>query len=146
MVESVPKQGEPGLEATPRKSRAKTAFDLLLSHRRSVRPEVRGQLMHLKTSERTRRRPNPTQTLPRSRVEGWLHDTQTGMLLGMPRSARCVQRFDDSLNSAIHITFRTFAASFIDAKAKRSVVESCIKLFYSPPWGLQDMRFNRLWF
>ena len=28
------------------------------------------------------------------------------MLLGMPRSARCVQRFDDSLNSAIHITYR----------------------------------------
>jgi hypothetical protein len=50
----------------------------------------------------------------------------------MPRSARCVQRFDDSLNSAIHITFRTFAASFIDAKAKRSVVESCIKLFNRP--------------
>ena len=35
-----------------------------------------------------------------------LHDTQTGMLLGIPRSARCVQRFDDSLNSAIHITYR----------------------------------------
>jgi hypothetical protein len=26
--------------------------------------------------------------------------------LGMPRGARCVQRFDDSLNSAIHITYR----------------------------------------
>jgi hypothetical protein len=24
----------------------------------------------------------------------------------MPRGARCVQRFDDSLNSAIHITYR----------------------------------------
>jgi hypothetical protein len=35
-----------------------------------------------------------------------LNDTQTGMLLGIPRSARCVQRFDDSLNSAIHITYR----------------------------------------
>jgi hypothetical protein len=34
------------------------------------------------------------------------NDTQTGMLLGIPRSARCVQRFDDSLNSAIHITYR----------------------------------------
>src|SRR6195952_6070220 len=33
-------------------------------------------------------------------------DTQTGMLHGIPRSARCVQRFDDSLNSAIHITYR----------------------------------------
>jgi hypothetical protein len=28
------------------------------------------------------------------------------MLHGIPRSARCVQRFDDSLNSAIHITYR----------------------------------------
>ena len=28
------------------------------------------------------------------------------MLQGIPRSARCVQRFDDSLNSAIHITYR----------------------------------------
>ncbi|RKO82873.1 hypothetical protein BDK51DRAFT_24593 [Blyttiomyces helicus] len=28
------------------------------------------------------------------------------MLPGIPRSARCVQRFDDSLNSAIHITYR----------------------------------------
>src|SRR6266545_86751 len=28
------------------------------------------------------------------------------MLLGIPRGARCVQRFDDSLNSAIHITYR----------------------------------------
>jgi hypothetical protein len=34
------------------------------------------------------------------------HDSQTGILLGIPRSARCVQRFDDSLNSAIHITYR----------------------------------------
>ena len=53
-------------------------------------------------------------------------DTQTSMLSGIPERAICVQRFDDSLNSAIHITFRTFAAFFIDAKAKRSVVESCI--------------------
>ena len=33
-------------------------------------------------------------------------DAQTGMLPGMPESAMCVQRFDDSLNSAIHITYR----------------------------------------
>jgi hypothetical protein len=26
--------------------------------------------------------------------------------IGDPRSTRCVQRFDDSLNSAIHITYR----------------------------------------
>src|ERR1700749_5081245 len=35
-----------------------------------------------------------------------IHHPQTGMLLEIPRSARCVQRFDDSLNSAIHITYR----------------------------------------
>ena len=72
-----------------------------------------------------------------------LHDTQTGMLLGMPRSARCVQRFDDSLNSAIHITFRAFAAFFIDAKAKRSVVESCISLSINPTRVLQKGRFSK---
>src|SRR5580693_1847656 len=39
------------------------------------------------------------------KVEG-VHDAQTGVPLGIPRGARCVQRFDDSLNSAIHITYR----------------------------------------
>jgi hypothetical protein len=28
------------------------------------------------------------------------------MPFGMPKGAMCVQRFDDSLNSAIHITYR----------------------------------------
>ncbi len=28
------------------------------------------------------------------------------MLFGIPKSARCVQRFNDSRNSAIHITYR----------------------------------------
>jgi hypothetical protein len=34
-------------------------------------------------------------------------DPQTGILPGMPGSAICVQRFDDSRNSAIHTTYRT---------------------------------------
>ena len=34
------------------------------------------------------------------------NDTQTGIPFGIPKGARCVQRFDDSLNSAIHITYR----------------------------------------
>ena len=38
-------------------------------------------------------------------------DTQTDMLLREPRSAICVQRFDDSLNSAIHTTYRTWLRS-----------------------------------
>ena len=33
-------------------------------------------------------------------------DTQTSMPSGIPEGAICVQRFDDSLNSAIHITYR----------------------------------------
>ena len=33
-------------------------------------------------------------------------DTPTGMLPGIPGSATCVQKFDDSLNSAIRITYR----------------------------------------
>ena len=38
-------------------------------------------------------------------------DTQTDMLPGKPRSAICVQRFDDSLSSAIHTTYRTWLRS-----------------------------------
>ena len=34
------------------------------------------------------------------------NDARTGMPPGIPRGAMCVQRFDDSLNSAIHITYR----------------------------------------
>jgi hypothetical protein len=34
------------------------------------------------------------------------NDSQTGMLPGIPESAMCVQRFDDSRNSAIHTTYR----------------------------------------
>ena len=41
----------------------------------------------------------------RGTCEGFI-DSQTGMLSGIPESAMCVQRFDDSLNSAIHITYR----------------------------------------
>ena len=34
------------------------------------------------------------------------NDSETSMLPGIPGSAMCVQRFDDSLNSAIHTTYR----------------------------------------
>lgn len=34
------------------------------------------------------------------------NDARTGMPFGIPKGAMCVQRFDDSLNSAIHITYR----------------------------------------
>ena len=50
------------------------------------------------------------------------------MPLGIPRGARCVQRFDDSLKICNSHYLSHFAAFFIDARAKRSVVESCISL------------------
>ena len=34
------------------------------------------------------------------------NDARTGMPSGIPEGAICVQRFDDSRNSAIHITYR----------------------------------------
>ena len=45
-------------------------------------------------------------SFPITKRDWELIDTQTGMLSGIPKSAICVQRFDDSLNSAIHITYR----------------------------------------
>ena len=40
-----------------------------------------------------------------------IFDTQTDMLLGEPKSAICVKRFDVSLNSAIHTTYRSWLRS-----------------------------------
>jgi hypothetical protein len=81
------------------------------------RPRPRGQARSPQSSE-PRRRDDPL------RVRG-CRDAQTGMLLGMPRSARCVQRFDDSRKICNSHYLSRFAASFIDARAKRSVAESC---------------------
>ncbi len=40
-----------------------------------------------------------------AKLEG-TNDARTGMPFGIPKGAMCVQRFDDSLNSAIHTTYR----------------------------------------
>jgi len=45
------------------------------------------------------------QVMDESRLEGF-DDARTGMPSGMPGGAMCVQRFDDSRNSAIHTTYR----------------------------------------
>jgi hypothetical protein len=45
------------------------------------------------------------------RIESKRTDTQTDILQGGPYSAICVQRFDDSLNPAIHITYRSLLRS-----------------------------------
>ena len=54
----------------------------------------------------------------------------------------CVQRVDDSLNSAIHTTFSHFAAFFIVARTKRSIVERCILFdaFCTRHVGIQVLR------
>ena len=51
------------------------------------------------------------------------NDTQTGIPSGIPEGAMCVQRFDDSQFCNSHYLSQ-FAAFFIDARTKRSVVES----------------------
>ena len=50
------------------------------------------------------RRPRSAQQQSAGRSGG--NGTQPEMLLGRPKSARCVQRFDDSLNPAIRTTYR----------------------------------------
>ena len=47
----------------------------------------------------------------------------------------CVQRVDDSINSAIHTTFSHFAAFFIVARTKRSIVERCILFAAFASWS-----------
>lgn len=52
---------------------------------------------------------SPSHTMLLGRNIMWMRgvtDTETGMLPGIPGSAMCVQRFDDSLSSAIRITYR----------------------------------------
>ena len=52
-----------------------------------------------------------------------LNDAQTGMLPGYPESAICVQRFDDSLNSAIHTTYRNWQRSSSRQEPRDSPLE-----------------------
>ena len=61
---------------------------------------------------------------PRSGVSGEDNDARTGMPFGIPKGAMCVQRFDDSRKFCNSHYLSHFAAFFIDARTKRSVVES----------------------
>jgi hypothetical protein len=49
---------------------------------------------------------------------------------GIPEGAICVQRFDDSQKLCNSHYLSHFAAFFIDARTKRSVVESFIYILY----------------
>jgi hypothetical protein len=68
-------------------------------------------------------------------VERRSNDTQTGMLLGIPRGARCVQRFDDSLNSAIHITYRISLRS----SSMREPRDPLLKVVYNFLYRYKDL-------
>lgn len=50
-------------------------------------------------------RPKTKNAQHQAKLEG-TNDARTGMPFGIPKGAMCVQRFDDSLNSAIHTTYR----------------------------------------
>ena len=63
---------------------------------------LRSELDSTATDFRARQAAEPNTKL---RLEG-CNDARTGMPPGIPGGAMCVQRFDDSLNSAIHITYR----------------------------------------
>src|SRR3954464_3071988 len=60
-----------------------------------------------------------------AKLEG-TNDARTGMPFGIPKGAMCVQRFDDSLEFCNSHYLSHFAAFFIDARTKRSVVESFV--------------------
>ena len=53
-------------------------------------------------------------------------DPQTGIISGIPESAICVQKFDDSWNSAIHITYRTSLRS----SSMREPIDPLLKVIF----------------
>ena len=75
---------------------------------KQVHKQVRARFRHIERQVSWNRSHElPTHT----EVCRLLNDAQTGMLPGYPESAICVQRFDDSLNSAIHTTYRNWLRS-----------------------------------
>ena len=60
-------------------------------------------------------------------------DTETGMLPGVPGSAICVQKFDDSLNSAIRITYRILLRSSSSLEPRHPLLRIVLDLVFSKP-------------
>jgi len=67
------------------------------------------------------------------------NDARTGMPLGIPRGAMCVQRFDDSLNSAIHITYRISLRSSSMPEPRDPLLKVLNIIYYS------DITKHRVW-
>lgn len=69
------------------------------------------------------RRPNTQAALEGS------NDARTGMPPGIPGGAMCVQRLDDSLNSAIHITYRSSLRSSSMPEPRDPLLKVLIDLY-----------------
>ena len=104
------------------------------SQRSGIRPPVQGQpsrrraLSGLPDSTSEGERGWGPSTKPMARLV--IDHARTGMPAGIPAGAMCVQRFDDSLKVFCNSHYLShFAAFFIDAGTKRSVVESFSSVF-----------------
>ena len=91
-----------------------------------------GLTLFKRAASRSRQSSSPASRAMKARKVDVVKDTQTGIPFGMPKGARCVQRLDDSLTICNSHYLSHFAAFFIDARAKRSVVESCIPSYFYP--------------
>ena len=64
-----------------------------------------------------------------AKLEG-TNDARTGMPFGIPKGAMCVQRFDDSLNSAIHTTYRISLRSSSMPEPRDPLLKVVIIMFF----------------
>ena len=82
-------------------------------------------------------------TQDQARLEGY-NDARTGKPPGAPRGAMCVQRFDDSLNSAIHITYRISLRSSSMPEPRDPLLKVLIPLT-DPRTLTDDKKLKTLW-
>ena len=91
-----------------RKDRSKLSLPNTSAHWAKCQVQELGRTGPMQPRWREKPRPEPSHHTKVCRI---LNDTQTNVLPGYPESAICVQRFDDSLNSAIHTTYRNWLRS-----------------------------------
>jgi hypothetical protein len=65
------------------------------------------------------------------------NDARTGMPPGIPGGAMCVQRLDDSLNSAIHITYRISLRSSSMPEPRDPLLKVLTYLYFHSDFNLQ---------
>jgi hypothetical protein len=63
-------------------------------------------------------------------------DTRTGMLLGLPRSAICVQGFDESQNSAIHMIYHILLCPSSIGEPRYPMLKVVFLLFSTISFGV----------